>query len=187
MNNKAFTLIELLVVVLIIGILASVALPQYQKAVEKSKATQALVTLKSIQQAFEAYHMASGEYPSKFEDTAISLPHMTGNVAQLRESDGNTPDTISDKDWSLQIQTDDPGTGTYYLVMMTRITGKYQGAGFIARFMAPTISESEGTISCYERSSEANFLFTQPDGSYCQKIFKGTLYNTNTYGRSYSL
>ena len=186
---KAFTLIELLVVVLIIGILAAVALPQYQKAVEKSKASQAFVVLKSVQQAFEAYRLANGEYPTKFEDTAISLPSMTGNVAFLQR--GNSiKDTISDKDWSLQIQTDTPsGEATYYLVLMMRITGKYQGAGFIARFIAPTAPEAEGKISCYEKrySNSVNFPFTQPEGSYCKNIFKGTLYAESDYGRSYTL
>ncbi len=49
--RRAFTLIELLVVVLIIGILAAVAVPQYQKAVEKSRAAEAMQILKSLRDA----------------------------------------------------------------------------------------------------------------------------------------
>ena len=53
-KDAGFTLIELLVVVLIIGILSAIALPQYENAVEKSRAAEAIMTLKALrdQQAF---------------------------------------------------------------------------------------------------------------------------------------
>ena len=66
--KKAFTLIELLVVVLIIGILASIALSQYQKAVAKSRAMQLVVAAKTIADEQNAYFMANDVYASQADD-----------------------------------------------------------------------------------------------------------------------
>lgn len=60
-NKRAFTLIELLVVVLIIGILAAVAVPQYQKAVEKARLTEALQNIKAIEKCFALYQLEHGQ------------------------------------------------------------------------------------------------------------------------------
>ena len=57
---KGFTLIELLVVVLIIGILAAIAVPQYQLAVEKSRAAEAITILNSLQKAVDLYMLQNG-------------------------------------------------------------------------------------------------------------------------------
>ena len=61
--KKGFTLIELLVVVLIIGILASVALPQYQKAVMKARATEIKTFLADVEKAVNLYVLEHDGYP----------------------------------------------------------------------------------------------------------------------------
>ncbi|WP_424245926.1 prepilin-type N-terminal cleavage/methylation domain-containing protein [Elusimicrobium posterum] len=72
--RKGFTLIELLVVVLIIGILAAIALPQYTKAVEKSRAAEAVLMVKTLKSASDVYFLANNEYPTKFDELHLGLP-----------------------------------------------------------------------------------------------------------------
>lgn len=53
MNNKGFTLIELMIVVAIIGILAAVAIPQYQDYTSKASVSRAVGELASLKTAVE--------------------------------------------------------------------------------------------------------------------------------------
>ena len=82
--KKAFTLIELLVVVLIIGILAAVALPQYQKAVIRAHTAEALAMLASIAEGQESYYLANGEYTNDLED--LDLGPNSNKISVFEES-----------------------------------------------------------------------------------------------------
>ena len=88
--KAGFTLIELLVVVLIIGILSAVALPQYQKAVDKARLTEAIILGKHIRDLEKVYQLANGTYTNSFVDLGMETPGGYTTVGSNTLSKGDT-------------------------------------------------------------------------------------------------
>lgn len=73
-KTQGFTLIELLVVVLIIGILSAIALPQYEKAVNRARLTELLNLAKPLVAAQQSVFLETGSYSTEFATLPVSAP-----------------------------------------------------------------------------------------------------------------
>jgi len=99
-NNPAFTLVEITVVVLIFGILASIALPQFSNIVENQRASAAKTILSNLHMSQRRYFIDHNNYATNIDD--LDIPGATApqgfinltvnntavNVANLKRDDG---------------------------------------------------------------------------------------------------
>ena len=165
-KKQGFTLIELLIVVLIIGILSAIALPQYEKAVEKSRAAKMLSFFKTIIEANEAYSMETGNLiANNFDELSITLPADWSSTNTNKASNG---------EWTLYLTTDNPYH--WRQINIAQLKGKYAGTGFAyIKQKDPGVIGSAGIplnqILCGENHSY-NQEFQGQRGDFCQKILQ---------------
>ena len=148
-NRAGFTLIELLVVVLIIGILAAIAVPQYQRAVWRSRAVQLQVAIKRTMDAEEEYYLANNAW---------------GSLGQLDLGYAkNTDGTYGNDQFSVSITNDNY---SIHLVKAVFQDGPYKGSGFAYSRLNRTTGLC-GCLLCIEPGSSSA-------GPFCKKLFAAT-------------
>ena len=118
---KGFTLVEILIVVVIIGILATVAIPTYFKYVERGYASDAKVQIKNILQNAELYRQETGQWPTDVE-TMIAEGYI-----ELKRS-------ILNK-WEFTVQLEDNEMGTSGQISATSLPAMHGGEGHQVIFL----------------------------------------------------
>lgn len=89
-DHSGFTLIELMVVVAIIGVLASIALPQYQTYIQRSEMVEALSMASTVRQDVRQYYREQRRFPNDNTTAGVPAPgKLIGNrITQVVVDDG---------------------------------------------------------------------------------------------------
>ncbi len=159
----------MLVVVLIIGVLAAIALPQYTKSVWKSRVPQLQTALKATVTAQEAYFLQNGAFAPSFEDLGIELLPSTGMQCGLSiETTGATR-----TDGKMEVILNNNTSAGVFAVASLFSDGPYKCGG-VYWSLQKYASDPERKMLCIERISSF-----PTEGAFCRKVMGGTYASTS--------
>ncbi len=77
-SKKGFTLLEVMIVIMIIVIITAVLMPHYERAIEKTKVSEALLVTRAIADANRMYNLKNGVYTDDMENLDVQIPGKQG-------------------------------------------------------------------------------------------------------------
>ena len=164
-GRLAFTLIELLVAILIIGILAAVAVPQYQKAVVKAKAAKVITLMSTIARAREAKYLETGKYVDNFR--ALDLDFPEDNACGVKQHCNSN--WIYGQDWHIALDSLDAASFGHSITGMVPHNPYFDPAEFVMLQTNPLGLEVQlGKVYCVDAIGEYS-------SGLCTNVMHGTL------------
>ena len=120
MNQKGFATLEVILMIVVIGILASIAVPRFTDTTTKANTAKIQADLSTLDSAIDIYYMENGEYPSSISDLKNYVKDVdnvkppTGKAyveGTAQDISGTTYNLNSDKD---RATLDDQTAGKFY-------------------------------------------------------------------------
>ncbi|EKO3659009.1 pilin [Vibrio metschnikovii] len=138
-KQQGFTLIELMIVVAIIGVLAAIAVPQYQNYVAKSEASSALATISGIRTNVETYVLGEGKFPSNEDEIRKEVGIPTSNLGTITLQ----PKENGDGSIEFKFTTGSPLVNGKTLTLARTAEGSWECTTEIAKSVIPKACEQQ--------------------------------------------